>query len=76
MEVFIYKSFHVTRNTPTSEILPPPLIWYHTLKIKWNIQNFDINVVTFLPYTYELPYESDLIAKFQVQSQVQNKVLV
>ena len=47
------------------------IIWYHILKIKWNIQNFDINVVTFLPYTYELPYEWDLIVKLQVQSKVQ-----
>ena len=28
MEVSIYKSFHMTRNTPTSEILPPPLMGY------------------------------------------------
>ena len=47
------------------------IIWYHILKIKWNIQNFDTNVVTFLPYTYELPYESDLNLKLQVQNKVQ-----
>ena len=28
MEVSIYKSFHMTRNTPTSEILPPPLVFH------------------------------------------------
>ena len=32
--------------------------------------------MTFLPYTYKLPYESDLIVKLQVQSHVQNKILV
>ena len=37
---------------------------------------FDTNVVTFLPYTYGLPYESDLIVKIQVQAKVPNKVLI
>ena len=33
MEVSIYKSFHMTRNTPTSEILPPLLMVYITILI-------------------------------------------
>ena len=67
--------FEISKQIITITMNILGIIWYHILKIKWNKQNFDTNVVTFLPYTYELPYESDLIVKLQVQSKVPNKVL-
>ena len=44
MEVSIYKSFHMTRNTPTSEILPPPLMEYVS-------QNDSLNKLSILYFT-------------------------